>query len=267
MRCACRPTSGLRGGILFTLLAVLAVVFAAVALAWMLFLPVVLTNQLRQRTGFDATVKSLAVNPFTGTVALRGLVLSNPPTFPVHDFVEVREFRAVAELRSLLSDRPVFDSVLLDVASVTLVNRDDNQSNAVVFHHHLTVPDEGQPLPPSSRPPRQFLIRHLKVRVDRLVIADYSTRLPTSHEYHLGLNQSYTDVTDAKQLLAPAALQSLAPVAVALSGLVPGDFGLAINDTVKEATKSSASLLKATGRKVGEKLKGYFDALEESRKP
>jgi len=27
------------------------------------------------------------------------------------------------------------------------------------------------------------------------------------------------------------------------------------------------SLLKATGRKVGEKLKGYFDALEESRKP
>ena len=252
---------------LFKLLAVLAVIFAAVALAWMLFLPVVLTTQLRQRTGFDATVQSLAVNPFTGTVALRGLVLTNPPTFPVREFVQVREFRVVAELRSLLSDRLIFDSVLLDVASVTLVNRDDNRSNAEVFHHHLTVPEEGRPLPPSSRPPRQFLIRRLTVRVDRLVIADYSTRLPTSHEYHLGLNQTYSDVTDVKQLLAPAALQSLAPVAVALSGLVPGDFGRALNDTVKEATKSSANLLKAAGRKAGEKLKGYFDALEESRKP
>jgi hypothetical protein len=36
---------------------------------------------------------------------------------------------------------------------------------------------------------------------------------------------------------------------------------------VKEATKSGAGLLKDAGRKAGEKIKGYFDALEESRKP
>ena len=240
---------------------------AAAALVWMLFLPLVLTAQLRQRTGFDATVRSLAVNPFTGTVEVRGLVLANPPTFPVRDFVQLREFSANAEVLSLWSDRTVFTSVLLDVASVTLVKRENGQTNAEAFSHNLTLAEDGQPRPPSSRPPRRFLIRRLTVRVDRLVIADHSTRLPTSREYRVGLNQNYTDVTEAKQLFAPAALLSLAPVGAALHGLVPGDLGHALDDSVKDATKTGAGWLKATGRKYGEKAKEYFDALEESRKP
>ena len=74
-------------------------------------------------------------------------------------------------------------------------------------------------------------------------------------------------MTELRQLLAPAALQSLAPVAEALTGLVPGDLGQALSDTVKGATKAGEKLLRATGRKAGEKVKGYFDALEESKKP
>lgn len=252
---------------MFNLLVALAVIFAAAALAWMLFLPAVLTAQLRQRTGFDASVQSLAVNPFTGTVKLKGLVVTNPPTFPVRDFVELREFNADAVVFSLFSDRVVFNSILLDVASVTLVKREDGQSNAGAFQHHLETTDGNRVAPPSSRSSRRYLIRRLTVRVDRLVIADHSSRLPRSREYRLGLNQSYTDVTEVKQLLAPAALQSLAPVAEALNGLVPGDLGVAIGDAVKGATKAGENLLKAAGRKAGEKVKGYFDALEESRKP
>jgi hypothetical protein len=83
----------------------------------------------------------------------------------------------------------------------------------------------------------------------------------------LNLNQSYTDVTDVKQLLAPSALQSLAPLGAALGGQVPGNFGAAINDALKDASKSGSSWFKALGRKVEEKAKGYFDALEESKKP
>ena len=267
VRRACCPFSGQRGGILSKLLLLLVVGFAIVALAWMLFLPAVLTTQLRQRTGFDATVESLAVNPFTGTVKLRGLVVTNPPTFPVHDFVRVREFYADAEVFSLWSDRPTFQSIRLDVDTVTLVKRENSQTNADAFQQHLAEPTDGRPRPPASRPSRQFLIRHLAVRIDRLVIEDRSTRSPFSREYRLGLNQSYENVTDVKDLLAPAALQSLAPVAIALKGLVPGDLGQAIGDAVKDVGKAGEGFLKSAGHKAGEKVKGYFDALEESRKP
>ena len=267
MRSARCPTSGRHGGILLQLLVLLAVVLSAAALAWMLFLPLVLTTQLRQRTGFDTTVRSLAVNPFTGTVEVRGLVLANPPTFPLRDFVEVREFYADVDMLSLWSERPVISTVVLDVASVTLVKRENGQTNAEAFQHNLTLAADGQPRPPSSRPPLRFLIRRLKVRIDRLVIADHTTRLPTSREYHLGLNQNYTDVTELKQLFAPAALLSLAPVGAALHGLVPGDLGRALNDSVMGTSKSGAGWLKEVGRKAGQKAKEYFDALEESKKP
>ncbi len=107
----------------------------------------------------------------------------------------------------------------------------------------------------------------LTVRIDRLVIADHSTRLPTSREYRVGLNQNYTDVTELKQLFAPDALLGLAPVGAALHGLVPGDLGRALNEAVKETSKTGAGWLKDLGRKAGQKAKEYIDALEESRKP
>jgi len=258
--------SGERGGILFKLLIALGVIFAALALAWMLFLPVALTSQLRQRTGFEATVQSLAINPFAGTVRLRGLVVTNPPTFPVRDFIEIREFQSDLEVFSLLSDQIVFKSVVVDVPSVMLVKRGDG-TNAEAILRLLTETADAKPAPPSSKPARRFLVRHLTVKLNRVVIADYTRATPVNHEYHLGLNQNYTDVTSVKQLLAPVALQSLAPVAAVLGDLLPGNVGNMLTEAAKDAAKSGTSLLKGLGQKVGEKTKGYFDALEESRKP
>lgn len=244
----------------------LVVVFATLALAWMLFLPVVLTNQLRARTGFEAQIRSLAVNPFTGTVELRGLVLTNPPTFPVHDFLEVRRLSANAELFSLFSDRPIFESLELDVAKVTLVKRDALQTNAAAFQHNLEGPAD--PAAAAAKPKvKGFLIRRLTVRIDEVVIADHSARTPAVQDFKLGFEHSYSDVTGVKQLLSPSTLQSLLPVGAALNGLLPGALGDAVADVMKEAAKSGAGLLKEAGAKASERIKGYFDALEESKKP
>ncbi|MEO8865138.1 MAG: hypothetical protein ABI420_08940 [Opitutaceae bacterium] len=259
-------SSSQHGGAVFKLVVVLAVVFAGLALAWMLLLPVVLTSQLRQRTGFDATVQSLTVNPFTGSVKLRGLIVTNPPTFPVNDFIEVREFQSKLELLSVLSDQVVFTSILIDVPSVTLVKREAG-SNAEAFQNHLTLPAGAKPEPPSTKPAKRFLIRHLTLRLGRVVVADYSGRTPVNHEYKLDLDQNYTDVTSVNQLLAPAALQSLAPVAAALGGLLPGNVGHMLNEAAKDAAKGGTTLIKNLGNKVEEKAKGFFDALEESKKP
>ena len=261
-----RTFSDLRGGELFKLLVFLAVAFAAVALAWMVFLPAVLTSQLRSRTGFDATIQSLTANPFTGRVHLRGLVVANPPTFPTHEFMEVREFQSDLQVWSLLSGRTEFDSIVLNVATVTLVIRQDGQTNAGAFQHNLTAPAEGRPQPPPAAE-HHFLIRHLSLRLDRLVIVDHSGAMAVTHEYPLNVNQSYTEVTNVKQLLSPAGLQSLAPVGLALKGLLPGELGGAITDAAREAAKSGKGIFKNIGHKAGEKVKGFFDALEESRKP
>ena len=79
----------------------------------------------------------------------------------------------------------------------------------------------------------------------------------------MNLQQSYTDVTRLDQLLEPDALKNLAPIAVAIGGLLPGELGTLLT----EVGNSSVDLLQQAGRKTGERVKGFFDALEESKKP
>lgn len=246
------------GGALAKLFVFLVIVFAFVAVAWMLFLPTLVTHQLRERSGFDASITRLAVNPFTGSVELHGFVLANPPTFPESDFLDIREFRANGSVRSLLSNHPVFEDMLVDVASVTLVKRSDGTTNADAFSRNLEAHD-GSNLVPKTPSNRNFLIRHLEVRVEKLIIADYSLRQPGHREFSLHLDQTYKDVTAIDQLLAPSALKNLAPVAAAISGLLPGDLGKVFG----QAAGSSKDLF----REAGERVKGFFDALEESKKP
>jgi uncharacterized protein involved in outer membrane biogenesis len=228
----------------------------------MLFLPQIVTTQLRKRTGFDATIQRLSVNPVTGTVEMRGFVLTNPPTFPVSDFIELREFRANAKASTLFSNQPVFDRMLVNAATVTLVKRQDGRTNAEAFQGNLED-HERKTLVAKSDARRGILVRELELRVDRLVIIDHSLRVPSRREFTLNLRQTYADVTSIDQLLAPAALRQLAPVAVAIGDLLPRDLGKLFN----EAGSSGSGLLQEVGRKAGERVKGFFDALEESKKP
>jgi hypothetical protein len=99
--------------------------------------------------------------------------------------------------------------------------------------------------------------------VDQLVVVDHSSRTPTRRDFTLNINQHYEDVTSFDQLLAPDMLKNLAPVATAVGGLLPGEWGRAIS----AAGGSGTQFLRQVGKKVEERAKGFFDALEESKKP
>src|SRR5258708_6293718 len=89
-----------RGRLLVKVLLVIAVLFALGSMLWVVLLPGLVVSNIRSRTGFAARVEKLSVNPFTGSVTIKGLVLKNPEGWPVEDFVELREFRAEAQLSS-----------------------------------------------------------------------------------------------------------------------------------------------------------------------
>jgi hypothetical protein len=262
-----------RGGCLVRLVLLLVVVAAAGALAWMLFLPAVVTAQIRQRAGFDASVTGLSCNAFTGRLAVRGLVMSNPASFPIRDFVELREFSMEADLWSWMSDRLVIDALTADVRKVTLVRRPDGKSNAEILRRTLfgeeRVAAGGPAVGPAATPPRPWLIRRLVLRFDRLVIADYSGAKPVVQEHVLGLDQRYENVTEAKQLLVPEVLRGLAAVDLGptLGRLVPGEFGRALGEKARAAAAHGVDAFKEAGVQAADLLKGLREKLEESRKP
>ena len=253
----------LEGGIRLRLLLILGAVAAGLALAWMLFLPSAVARYARSRTGFGIELRSLYVNPFTATVMLKGLVVTNPPDFPRKDFIEVREFQADARLFSLFGQRVVVDDATVDVAAVTLVRDERGRLNATAFRDALAcAPAPGReaasrPGPAqASSPPRQFLIKRLTLTCDRVVVADYSKRRPAVSDINLHFHHVYTDVTSARQLMAPLP-QVLSPVAIALGYLTPETDSL---------LRSAGQMLQDTGRRTEDAVKAFIESLEKGRK-
>jgi hypothetical protein len=233
----------------------LAILFACLAVAWMILLPFAVTRFVQERTGFGIEIQSLYANPFTANLELRGLVITNPPAFPRKDFVDVREFRAGARLFSLFGHRPVIDYIVVNMTGITLVKDQRGLINTKVFQEGLAGPSPHPP-PPAAAPAREFLIKRLQVRLDRLVIADYSRRKPDVREFTLNFSHTYENVTSAKQLAAPFA-DIFAPVAGAIGGILP---------ETDAALRAAGGRVKETGRKTGEAVKGLFDALEKTLK-
>lgn len=252
-----------RGGIFFRLILFLVMIGALVALGWMLFLPVLLTQRIRARTGFDATIAQLAVNPFAGTIEAKEFVLANPPTFPVGEFLELKHFQADADSFSLFSDVTVFNSMEVEIGNLTLVKRSDGVSNGRAFERNFAESGAGGPRPPSTAAPRRYLVKKLRLRIARVTTVDHSGREPQVRVYPVNIDQRYIDVTSLRQLLEPKALQGLEPVAVAIADLLPADLHRVFDETVK----SGATFLKDGARTTSNKVKGFFDALEESKKP
>jgi hypothetical protein len=238
---------------------------AAAALIWMVALPYVLSASLRKRTGFDVEVQSLMVNPLSGEIRAQGVVVNNPPTFPQPEFLQVREFSVDAEVLSLFSDRPVLNEVKIDIGLVALVKRSDGRSNAEVFRGYLAEESETIPVPGQKPPPRgkEFLIRNLVVRFDRLLVMDNTGKQPVLHEYPLKIDRTYQNVTDGDQLLLPASLDQIFALGGAVGSLLPDDVGRILD----EALRSGSDLLKKSTSAGENFFKGFSDTLEESKKP
>jgi hypothetical protein len=247
-----------RGGVWLKLVVVLAILFAALALAWMILLPLAVTKAVRLRTGFDTEIQTLYFNPFTANLAVRGLVVTNPPSFPVKDFVEIREFRADAKLASLFSQRWEIDDAALHVALLAVVRDQRGLVNARLFQGGLagTASDRPPAAAPKPDQAQKFLIRHLEVRIDRLIVADYSRGTPAVREFNLNFRHTYENVTSVQQLAAPL-VDSSAGVVRALEGALP---------EIGATLRSAGDTLKETGRKAGDALKGFFESLEQSFK-
>lgn len=253
-----------RGGLLAKLLLALVVVFALGAIAWAVLLPSIAASTIRSKTGFAVKLDALSVNPFTAKVHLRGAVIQNPEGWPERAFVELRDFRADADLFPLLGGKFMADDVVVDVARVTLVRNRDGVLNAVAFKDGLLgekPADAPKPGEPAKK--TEFLIRHLTLKFDQLVYADHSGRSPSVRSYDLGISREMENVDSIAKLATPFSGAALAVVSDALGGLFPAAAGLL--QSAGGLLKDGGGLLKDGGKQAGETLKGLMQQLEKKK--
>ena len=246
-------------------LVVLAAFFALAALAWMAFLPVVAERELRQLTGFDIQVKVLSANPFTGRLVVRGLSAHNPPTYPTRDFLELRELDADVNLFSwAFQDRVVVDGLNINIEKLEVIRLHSGKSN---LNEALAGPHP-QPATTVTGKPLHYLVKHLHVQLDQFVLADYTGSKPEVQSYHLNFDQSYTNITDPRQLIVPQVARTLYSFGLyhGVEQLLPGDLGKVLADAVSGLTVVGAKATDSV-KKTGDYLKGLFDKLDHSSNP
>ena len=125
------------------------------------------------------------------------------------------------------------------------------------------VKEDAAPEKPAL-PPMKFLIRHLNVSLDKVIVADYLPATPTVREFNRKVVYSFTDVSDPKQLFAPFALKSLESVGAAIKGLIPGEIGKAFGAVTNSAEETPAKKMESPAE---DPVKTVVEKLEESQKP
>ena len=243
----------------------LAGVFALVAVAWVVFLPAVVEHELRSITGFEFRVEVLSANPFTGRVVVRGLAATNPSDYPKPDFVALRQLHAEVRVFSwLFRGHYVVENLDLEIGRIVLIRRHDGMTNAIEFWSAFAG---HRPVAASPPAPSRFLVKHLHLILDQLVVADYSGSKPDEKTYDLHIDQTYLNVTDSHQLLFPDVIKSLHSFGLHhdIARLLPGDFGQALALAVGGAARLTGAVKDAV-IKTGENIKGTVEKLETSPK-
>lgn len=250
-----------RGGCLAKLFFLLLLGAGVLALCWVLFLPMLVVRSLHNRTGFDVSVQDLSVNPFTARISVRGLVIGNPSTYPINDFIHIGEFTADAQLGSLLSDRLIVEEAVVDIRELALVRNSKGERNALAFWKALvgeSGPAQTQVSEAKQEPTekKEFLIRKLRLRLDRLMISDGIADTTQVRTVDLQFAQDYEDVTGVAQVTEPIIRQ-----AIAKSGALKELTAKAL-----EGFKTNGASLKESGQKAVESIKGFFKSLGEKGK-
>jgi uncharacterized protein involved in outer membrane biogenesis len=247
------PSSS-RGGCLIRSLLIIAVLGLILVAVWIVLLPGIVVSTVQARTGFVVKVEQMSVNPFTGLVNIEGAVVENPIGWPSPEFITLRRFKVDAELFPFLSHRFVANEMIVDVEKLSLVRNGEGQLNTDAFRTRIAgAKDKAGPSQPSAASPKtEFLIRHLVLKFDRLVLADYSGKKPLIKEYDLKISREMRDVDSVAKLINP-----FVGVALDASGklldLAPSSLGDAVN-TLQQA-----------GKKTGESLKKFFQSLEKKK--
>ncbi len=247
-----RIPSSARGGCLIRsllMLAVLGVIFAA---AWIVLLPGILVSTIQARTGFVVKIDQLAINPFGGKINIEGAVVENPAGWPTHEFITLRRFKVEAELLPLFSHRLVADEVIVDIAKLSLIRNQAGVLNADAFRNGLTQAKAQPAQSKKTGAKTEFLIRHLVMKFDRLVMADYSGKKPVIKEYDLQLERDMHDVDSVAKLVNP------------FLGVVLGPTGNLLGVTA-DSVGGAVNTLQQAGKKTGESVKKFFQSLEKKK--
>ena len=167
------------------------------------FSPKLLDSSLATKSGAHLAVEVNDTNLFAGRIAFSGLTITNPTRWTERTFLKVRRLAIEVEpLTFFEGGSQVVTDAELDIEHLTIVGKADflADNNAKdIFNGLKSAPEHSAgpspaPAPPAAKQP--FLIRHLRVRVDRITVISGDG----SDQRKLVVDQAFDYVFEARDI-------------------------------------------------------------------
>ncbi|MFA5689329.1 MAG: hypothetical protein WC959_09325 [Kiritimatiellales bacterium] len=229
---------------------ILVVLIAAVLLLLGTIIKTGVTTVGPKIIGVPIELHSVSINPFTGTVNLKGLVVGNPAGFNTPSAMELGEFKINLCTKSLFSDTIVIKEILIREPGVTY-ERALRGSNLSAIQDHLaspeTVPAEetaaAETPAEKAAPAKKVIIEDFQLngaKVNVSITAAGGRRitlpLPPVHLKDIGKEKGGATPVEAAKEIFSSVTHAITQL-VASAGDLTKNIGSAASDAAKSATE------------------------------
>ncbi len=251
------------------MLALLLVIILACGNLW---LPRVASWQIRSLTGFDTTIQSSRGSLFRGYVDFRDMSIKNPAKqFNESTFISFNDLGVDIDMTSIFKDTIVFESIVLDIDSITVVKNAEGDHNYSVFIEKISESknskDSGNEKRKTAtvaktsekkkKPEKNFTIDKLVLSIRSVKTIDESTG--TVKEYPIKYRREFSNVSAPSSLVAPLVadlsvygLGALIQSTIKSIGELPGV------EQIKDGLTKVKDVSTDTVKNIGSKVKGIF---------
>jgi hypothetical protein len=200
-------------------------------------------------TGVPVHLEKVVVNPLTGVVRIKGLVIGNPEGFTTPSAMELNDFKLNIKMSSLFSKAVVIEEILIDAPQITY-EKGLKSSNLSTLQANLAPEETVEPKPEAAPAPEKK-----KSAAKKVIIDDFQ------------LNGAKVNVTitalGGKKMILPLPDIHMKDIGKDSGGANPAEV---ISEVFGSISKAVVEAVASAGDIAGDALKGAGGAATDAAK-
>jgi uncharacterized protein involved in outer membrane biogenesis len=223
--------------------------------------------------GVPVHLDGAVVNPLTGMVRIKGLVIGNPEGFKTPSAMELNDFKLKIKLSSMFSDAIVIEQILIDAPQITY-EKSLRSSNLSALQANLASKETAAPKAEASPEKKKgaakkviiddFQLNGAKVSVSITALGGNKVTLPLPpiHLQNIGRSSGGANpaevISEVFSSISKAVLQT-----VSAAGDLAGKALKGVGDTAGSALKDAGGVATDAAKGATDAAKGAADSIKK----
>lgn len=251
--------------ILAPLIGILLVLGIGLTVGKDVILKIALAGGVKSATGLELSIEKIKFDLVDTLIDVKNTQLYNPSGYPERVLCSMPALFLDLEAKDLLKGKIHFEDISLHVNELRAIRNSKGELNLNSLRPVKTGPREKEKRKIEEKreaqpKPSRLQVDHLKIKIDKVFYQDFSQgdATPLVKEFDVNIEEEFTDVTNAQDLVRIVLVKALAKTEIArLTGFDIGGLKTLVKGQLGgvEAFKTTAE---ETAKDLAEKMKNLF---------